>query len=280
MVNTRPMETHTGAPSQGRYVLRLMSLILFCTSVVLLVPLKFHIAGLIFWLAGIATVIMVRDPAFRRRMGLLYVLASVLAVAPINTDRSNMHFLALGIPFAFVAFVPTMALSQTDPGVIDWRLLPRKFSWRDIIYTVISLPLAWGIINWYFFHANPELPTHWPMPAEYSSEAFWRLFIGINCVGIWDEIFFINTVFAIVRSLFPFRIANAAQAVVYTSVLYAMAFTGVGPVVVYVFALTQGFMYERSRCLLYVLIVHIIVDAVLVAAIMKYHYPGMVVGFF
>ena len=52
-----------------------------------------------------------------------------------------------------------------------------------------------------------------------------------------------------------------------------MAFTGVGPIVVYAFALTQGAMYERSRCLLYVLIVHLIVDAFLVFAILQYHYP-------
>jgi hypothetical protein len=43
---------------------------------------------------------------------------------------------------------------------------------------------------------------------------------------------------------------------------------------VFLFALTQGFMYEKSRGLLYVLLVHIIVDAFLVMAIMQYHYPG------
>ena len=67
-------------------------------------------------------------------------------------------------------------------------------------------------------------------------------------------------------------IANAAQAVIYTSILHKMAFTGLGPYLIYVFAITQGIMYEKSRCLLYVLIVHLIVDAFLVEAILKYHY--------
>jgi hypothetical protein len=39
-------------------------------------------------------------------------------------------------------------------------------------------------------------------------------------------------------------------------------------------------MYERSRCLLYVLIVHLIVDAFLVAAILQYHYPGLALRWF
>jgi hypothetical protein len=83
----------------------------------------------------------------------------------------------------------------------------------------------------------------------------------------------VNTVYAILRGIFPARIANAAQAVVYTSVLYDMAFTGHGIWIVYLFALTQGVMYEKSRVLLYVLIVHLIVDAFLVMAILQYYYP-------
>ncbi len=60
---------------------------------------------------------------------------------------------------------------------------------------------------------------------------------------------------------------------IYTSVLHKMAFTGHGTWIVYLFALTQGVMYEKSRVLLYVLIVHLIVDVFLVLAILQYHYP-------
>jgi membrane protease YdiL (CAAX protease family) len=112
------------------------------------------------------------------------------------------------------------------------------------------------------------------MPPEPTTDALRRLFIGINAVGIWDELFFINTVYVLLRRLFPARLAIPAQAVVYTSVLYDMAFTGWGIVIVYLFALTQGAMYERSGILLWVLIVHLIVDYFLVLAILQYHYPG------
>ena len=107
-----------------------------------------------------------------------------------------------------------------------------------------------------------------------------RLVAGINCVGIWDELFFVNTVYGLLRGVFPARIANPAQAVVYTSVLYDMAFTGHGVWIVYLFALTQGLMYEKSRVLLWVLIVHLIVDLWLVLAIVQWHYPGHSPGIF
>jgi hypothetical protein len=84
------------------------------------------------------------------------------------------------------------------------------------------------------------------LPAIYDGGEVNALFWGINAVGIWDEFFFVSTVFAILRSLYPFWLANLAQAVVYTAVLYDMAFIGVGPVLVYLFALTQGSMFEKS----------------------------------
>lgn len=201
-------------------------------------------------------------------------MIALLTLAPIHTDTSTPHFLVLGGFFLAVVLVPGIVLHFTDPGVIDFKLWPKKFRRRDLFYTVISVPLAWAIIHFYFFVANPWLPTHWYLPQPYDAEAVARLVTGINCVGVWDELFFVNVVFATLRSLYDFRRANLAQAVVYTSVLYDMAFTGIGPFIVYAFALTQGSMYEGSRRLLWVLIVHLIVDAFLLEAIIHYHYAG------
>ncbi|MEM1297238.1 MAG: CPBP family glutamic-type intramembrane protease, partial [Verrucomicrobiota bacterium] len=105
-----------------------------------------------------------------------------------------------------------------------------------------------------------------------------RLFIGINMVGIWDELFFVNVVYAVFRSLFSYRVSNALQAVVYTSVLFDMAFTGAGVVIVAIFAWTQGSMFEKSESLIWVLIVHLIVDFFLVAGIVNFYYPGTGMG--
>lgn len=207
-------------------------------------------------------------------MGALLGTIAVLALAPIHTDTSTAHFITLGIPFFLVIAGPALFLRRTDPGVIRFRIWPRRFRWLDLIYVLISVPLSWLAFHVYFGIVNPDVPSHWYLPPVPDSESIWRLFIGINCVGIWDELFFVNTVYAVLRSLFPFAVANVAQAVVYTTVLYRMAFTGLGPPIIFVFALTQGSMFEDSENLLYVLIVHLIVDAFLFAGIVAHYYPG------
>lgn len=229
--------------------------------------------GWLLWCIALGSAIADPDPRIRRRLSVLLGCIAILAHAPINTDLSDAHFIALGSAFITVLVVPLVILSRTDPGVIRYRILPTQFRWLDVVYVVIAIPLAWTVFEIYFKMVNPDVPTHWYQPPQPDTEALWRLFTGINAVGIWDELFFINTVYAILRSVYPYYWANLGQAIIYASVLYQMAFTGIGPVLVFLFALTQGAMFERSEGLLYVLAVHIIVDIFLLAAILSHYYP-------
>jgi hypothetical protein len=263
------------------------ALLLFLAALVCLVPLRQRHAdafpspgvpillGGVVWLGALALVLSDPEGAFRRRMGVLLGLAILLGLAPIQTSTDSRHFGTLGLCFLAAVVLPGLILRRSDHGVIAWQILPRRLRWRDLMYVAIAAPLATGIFHLWFFRINPWLPTHWALPATPDPGETRRLILGINLVGIWDELFFINTVYGIIRSLFPQRLAIAAQAVVYTSVLYTMAFTGIGPLVVFLFAVTQGAMYEGSRSLLWVLLVHLIVDLFLVAAILHYYYPGM-----
>ena len=126
----------------------------------------------------------------------------------------------------------------------------------------------------YYCPFTPDMHLKWPVAAQKDSGEQWRLIIGINAVGLCDAVVFVNTVFVSLRSVFPLRWANLAQAVVYTAVLNDMAFLGLGPLLIYYFALTQGSMMEKSDCLLYVLLVHVMVDVFLLEAIFAYYYPA------
>ena len=170
--------------------------------------------------------------------------------------------------------LPTFILWRRNPRVITFKLFPDEFDWVEVFYTLLAIPLAWGVFQLYFFVLSPEVPFNWSLPPEPQTEPLLRLFSGINAVGIWDELFFINVSYAIIRSLFPYLTANLAQSVIYTTVLWTMAFRGVGPLLVYIFAFTQGAMYERSKSLLWVLIVHLIVDYFLFQAIVTAYYPN------
>lgn len=197
----------------------------------------------------------------------------ILALAPIDTNLSWLHIVALGIPFVAVLIIPPLIVRR--PDIITFKFWPDKLDWVDIAYTFSAIPLAWGGFALYFGLLSPEVPFNWTLPPEPSGTELFKLFMGINAVGIWDELFFVNICYALIRSLFPYRIANPAQAVIYTVVLYDMAFAGWGPVFIYVLALTQGAMFERSKVLIWVLIVHLIVDYFLFQAIVERYYPAL-----
>ncbi|MCA9757538.1 MAG: hypothetical protein KDA27_17165 [Candidatus Eisenbacteria bacterium] len=253
---------------------RTLVLVLFAIAVPTLIPLEIWAIGVPAWLGAAFFVLRDPDPAYRRRLGVLLASIAVLTFAPIETDTSNRGYLVLGAFFLAAILIPTLVLKRTDPHVIDFRVRPYRFRWLDIVYVSIAVPLAYYVIQWYFFHVNPYMPTQWYLPPEYDDEQVWRLVVGLNSVGIWDELFFVNICFAVLRTVHRFWAANLVQAVVYAAVLYDMAFIGIGPLLVYAFALTQGSMYEESKCLLWVLIVHLVIDAFLLESIIAHYYPG------
>jgi len=93
-----------------------------------------------------------------------------------------------------------------------------------------------------------------------------------NGLGIWDELFFINVVFVLLRYHLPFGPANLAQAVLFTSFLFELGFTGWGPLLIFPFALTQAFVYEKTKSLGLVLVLHLILDFILFCSLLYWHW--------
>ena len=252
---------------------RIAMLALFVVATVSLIPLHWHFAGAIAWIACLLLLFQDPEKTLRRRMAVLLGCVAILAIADINSSTANANFLKVGIPFTLVIVLPALILKKSDPGVITYRFWPKTWRKHDIIYTILSIPLAWLVLKFYWW-ATPEQFEQWTLPQTPDDGEIKRLFLGINMVGIWDELFFVNTAFAILRSLFSYRVANAVQAIIYASVLYDMAFIGVGPFIILFFAWTQGSMFDKSESLLWVLIVHLIVDFFLVASIVHSYYPS------
>ena len=256
---------------------RIAMLVCFGATTILIIPAQAILPGLI--LAAVSAWLIGSDPEpkLRRRLSILLGCVILLGLVDINPSTSNENFVKLGIPFFLVVFIPAVIQHFGDRGIIRYRFWPKVWRKQDIIYTILSIPLAWLVLKGYEwgnrFFLEDELFRHWALPEDPDTGEIRRLFIGINLVGIWDELFFVNTAFALLRSLFAFRIANIMQAIIYTAVLYDMAFTGLGIGIVFAFAWTQGAMFEKSESLLWVLIVHLIVDYFLVAFIVQTYYP-------
>ena len=247
-------------PPQQLTPSRIAALLALCVAVPLLITLEQYALGVLALLLSIICTVFTRDAVFQRRFAVLIVCTALLTVAPIATSTDTIPALTLGVFLVAVIVLPHWALAPPrDSRVIQYQWLPKHWSRLEVAYVLLSIPLAWAGLRLYFT-LSPEVPFNWTLPALPNDDSLLRLFFGINAVGIWDELFFINTVYAVLRSLFPFWTANLASSVFYVAVLNDMAFTGWGPVFVGILAITQGVMFERSKTLIYVLIVHLIVD--------------------
>jgi membrane protease YdiL (CAAX protease family) len=146
----------------------------------------------------------------------------------------------------------------------------RRWTLKERIYMVSVPALAWLIMPFYFINSGTYL--NWPAPRELSELI--RLFVGVNAVGLWDELFFICTVFTLLRRHFPLWQANLLQAVIFVSFLWELGYTSWGPFLTYPFALVQGYLFARTRSLPYVLITHLVFDCVLWLILVYAHNPG------
>lgn len=152
----------------------------------------------------------------------------------------------------------------------------RNWYKSEILYILITATIAYLLLPFYLRDTGAYL--NWTVPTD--PQGLFVLFLGTNGLGTWDELFFVSTVFAILRKHFPFPLANAAQAVLFTSFLFELGFTGWAPLVLYPFALSQGFIFKKTDSLLYVITIHLTLDLILYLALINAHHPGWLHIFF
>ena len=145
----------------------------------------------------------------------------------------------------------------------------QKWSPLEKWYLVIVVALGYLILPLYFIGTGAYM--NWP--AIRAPDELARLFVGVNAVGIWDELFFICVCFALLRKHFAFWTANLLQAVIFVSFLWELGYQGWGPVMTFPFALLQGYTFSRTKSLTYVVCVHLLFDLVVFLVLVHAHNP-------
>jgi membrane protease YdiL (CAAX protease family) len=199
----------------------------------------------------------------------MLIVSSIPLAAELD-DAAMLRFtLALGgavvVPYLISRFVfRDRAIS------FPWRTGKRwgRLHWG---WLIAVLALGWLILPFYFITSG--VYQNWPVVD--SPELIARLFVGVGAVGIWDELFFICTVFALLRRHFPNALANVLQAIVFVSFLWELGYREWGPMLTIPFALLQGFIFLRTHSLAYVVTVHLLFDAVVFAVLVHAHNPGL-----
>lgn len=210
-----------------------------------------------------------RPPSLVRDLSLIVIGLLIVRTIPLAAELDN---------FAMVRF--TLALG----GAVAVPYLVSRFIYRD---RAIGFPWRgggrWGKLHWFWlagvvvagvailpvYFITSGVYENWPVVDD--ADLIARLFVGVGAVGIWDELFFICTAFAVLLRHFPIWLANVLQSIVFVSFLWELGYRAWGPALTIPFALMQGYIFLRTRSLAYVVTVHLLFDAVVFAVLVYAH---------
>ena len=230
--------------------------------------LEQRIAGFGFLALALLLAAWVRA-ALLRDLALVAVGLTAMSLVPITTDISTGHMavmgsgmlLAVGIPYAVSRFV--FADCAVKFPVLTGKAWTRAEKW----YLPAVVVMGYALLPAYM--VNTGVYRNWPAVSD--PEGVVRLFLGTNVLGIWDELFFICTVFALLRRHLPVAQANLLQAVLFTSFLWELGFHAWAPFFIFPFALLQALIFTRTKSLSYIVCVHLLFDFVLFLVLIHAH---------
>lgn len=281
--------TESLSPGQSRETVSVtpakrISFWLLAGAMVFIVALKedrvgwphWHFFGWPLMAGALGLALFQKDRLWAKTSVLFAYTIGILWITRVDGDTSNWHVLELTLTLGVgIVLVPALLAKYWLKTPLDYQWLNGPWTIRMWIWLPLGFAIAFVLLWAYFFIWTPTLHHSWPLPLEGDrTEALWRIFWGCNLVGVWDELAWINFVFVLLLRNFSFWEANFGQAVFFTAFLYDMAFFGVGPILIFAFALIQGFTYKRTQSLLYIVFLHLLIDTALFYMIANRWYPG------
>lgn len=193
----------------------------------------------------------------------------IISLVPLNADLSIQHMALMGSALALAVLVPWLVSRFVyRDNIIKFPVATgRKWSLTAKLYLLGVVALGFFILPVYLISTG--VYQNWPDASD--PTIFWRLFLGVNTVGIWDELFFICTTFTLLRRHFPDLTANLLQAVIFCSFLWEIGYEAWGPLLTFPFAMLQAYTFKLTKSLTYVVSVHLLFDLVLFLALVHAH---------
>ncbi|WP_336245064.1 CPBP family intramembrane glutamic endopeptidase [Paeniglutamicibacter quisquiliarum] len=209
------------------------------------------------------------DRRLARHLALIAAGLAIISLVPLNADLSIQHMILMGGALALAVLLPWLASRFIyREEIIKFPVnTGRKWPLAAKLYLLGVVALGYLILPMYLIGTG--VFHNWPDASD--PTIFWRLFLGVNAVGIWDELFFICTTFTLLRQHFPDWLANILQAVVFSSFLWEIGYQAWGPLLTFPFALLQGYTFKLTKSLTYVVSVHLIFDFVLFLVLVHAH---------
>jgi len=284
---------HTAAPVRERstWTPKLLPALLVCLAAPVLFVVQIVWLGWILLALAVASGILVdrrlgvatvprRDagapdapePSIARDVSLVAVGQFIVSLIPLHAELDDAAFVRFTLALGGAVVVPYLVsrFVYRDYAIrFPWRGGGR-WTWWQWAWLAGVIVLGYLILPFYFITSGVYM--NWPVVD--TPELIARLFVGVGAVGIWDELFFICTVFVLLRRHFPDLTANLLQAIVFVSFLWELGYQAWGPLLTIPFAIVQGFLFLKTRSLWYVVTVHLLFDAVVFGVLVHAHNPG------
>ncbi|WCD92461.1 CPBP family intramembrane glutamic endopeptidase [Microbacterium sp. nov. GSS16] len=214
-----------------------------------------------------------RVPSLTRDLALIAIGMLIVHAISLEAQLDDLSMLRFTLALGGAVLAPYLLsrFAFRDRAIsFPWRTGRRWAPWQWV-WLIGVLVLGWLILPFYFITSG--VYHNWPVVD--TADLIARLFVGVGAVGIWDELFFICTVFALLRRHMPALSANVLQMIVFVSFLWELGYRAWGPVLTIPFALLQGWIFLRTHSLAYVVTVHLLFDAVVFAVLVHAHNPGL-----
>jgi len=251
---------------------RLVAAALVCSSAVLLFAIHLRPLAYVPLVIGVALGLAV-DRRLGRDLLLIAAGLGIISTISLKADLSNAGITRFAVVLSLAVLVP-WAVSRylyRDDAVQFPLRTGRRWTRGQVVYLVVVVVVGYLVLPWYFLGSGVYL--NWPELEGGQDIA--RLFVGVNAVGIWDELFFVCTVFALLRRHFAMWTANVLQSIVFVSFLWELGYREWGPALTIPFALVQGWIFSRFKSLTYVVAVHLLFDVVVFAVLVHGHHPEL-----
>lgn len=218
------------------------------------------------------------DRKMLRDLSLVAIGLFSVSLVPITTDISFEHMAIMGSALVAAITIPYFISRYLykDHTIKFPFGLHEPWGRGKWLYLLLVLVVGYFILPVYMINSGVYL--NWPAVSDTSSVI--RLFVGTNALGIWDELFFICVAFTVFRRYAPFWTANILQAVLFTSFLYELGFESYGPILIFIFALTQGYLFKLTHSVFYLLCVHLLFDFILFLVLIHSHHREILSIFF
>jgi membrane protease YdiL (CAAX protease family) len=255
---------------------------LVAVSAIPLFVLHERLIGLPLLFAGVALAALV-DRTLFRHLALIALGLTIISTMSVKADLSNEGMVRFAITLTAAVVVPYLVSRYVFKERIVQFPLRRGKPWTRAEWTyLVAILVAGYLILPIYFIGTEVIPVPWADGPTYENwpevptlDLVLRLLVGVNFVGLWDELFFICLVFAFFRHHFPMWQANLLQAVVFTAFLWEIGYTAWGPLMTFPFAILQGYMFQLTKSLPFVVTIHLSFDMIIWAILVNAHNPDV-----